>query len=152
MQGVPSAVHGDQTSEFAEFIASSYLPNPNDSWRLLADPSQFLSFETVGRQSPKTMRNKVPSRNIGVGNVRMYNPQLYYTTLLIEAKLDEARWSPKTGAPRFQHTMTLRLHTARFQICYGDTTSEHKCVWTMPPHVEDNMKLLEVPVDRIVGQ
>ena len=118
---------------------------PNDSkWYVLADPSQFLSFETVSRPSKRSRRNGVPLRNVGCGNVHMYNQKLFYANILIEATLEEKTWSSSEGAPRFQHAMTFRVLTARLEINYGETVAEHACVWDMPPDIEKNQTLLSV--------
>ena len=114
-------------------------------WRIIPDPSQFLSFETVARPSRKRP-NRRGLRNVGVGNVRLFNPELYYVTLLIEVKLDEHPWSKTTGGQKYQHAATFRLHTAKFEIHYGSTVDEHKCYWFMAPNVESDGQLLQVQV------
>ena len=117
----------------------------NDGWMVVPDPSQFLSYELVARPTRRGFKNKIPQRGVGAGNVHMFNTELYYSTLLVEAKPEEQFWSRKHGAPRYQHGMTLRLLTGRFEIHYGDTDADHSCIWSMPPGVEDNKQLLEVP-------
>ena len=114
-----------------------------DGWHVLTDPSEFLSFETVARPLRQHKVNGIPFRNIGIGNTRMQNATLFYSVVLLEAKLEETTWSKDTGMPRFQNSITLRLHTSRFQIHYGSTAAEHKCSWSMAPEVERNPKLLQ---------
>ena len=72
----------------------------------------------------------------------MHNQTLYYASTLIEAKIEEHLWSTTPGTARFQHAITLRLHTSSLQVVYGDTAADHKLVWNMPPGVEHNKALL----------
>ena len=141
--GSKSEVIRSNPTEFTSIKAVFGEPDKN-GWRSLPDPSDFLSFETVVKPRRHQYRHQRPTRNVGVGNVRMYNPELFYAVLLVEAKLKEELWSKDLGSARFQHSITLRLHMATFQISYGETPTEHTCTWQMAPYVEEDNVLLKV--------
>lgn len=129
----------------AEMTAIMALSSPGlKGWRSIPDPSQFLSYELVARPNRSSVKQGVPVRGVGMGNVVMYSPTLYYATLLVEVKPEESFWSIQEGAPRYQYAMTFRLHVARMEINYGNSDSEHECVWHMAPGIEENMALLKV--------
>ena len=111
-------------------------------WHIIQDPSEFLSFEIVARPKRSHFKDGKPVKGVGVGHTRMFNPMLFYSVVLIEIKLVKCLWTKKEGLPRFQYSLTLRLHTSRMEINYGD--EEHQVVFTMPPGVESNQTLLKV--------
>ena len=52
-------------------------------------------------------------------------------------------FSKDTGAPKYQHALTLRLHNARIELIYGETDDDHAVNWSMVPGVEDCKSLLD---------
>ena len=139
-----SSAKGSNSEKWRSFPAeiaalkAVFLLGSNE-WYYLADPSEFLSFEMVARPRPdKHFEEGKPTKNIGMGNVRMYNAELYYQTILIEAQLDTAMWSKELGAPKYQCSVTLRVHTGRLEI------QDQKVNYSLAPRIETCNQLLKV--------
>ena len=86
---------------------------------LLADPSEFLSFELVGRPSVESQpREDMLTGNIGVGHTRMSTTSCFLSVLGAKFTLRERSWTPDRATIRAFHSLSYRMVICQTSITY----------------------------------